>query len=127
CLRAGSVTSSRLLCVGLCPCRRPRGPRDLHSFPTRRSSDLLITYNNYLREQKRKYKKDRFNTANWDYNEEHDYYVCPNGQKLTFQYHSHRTDRYGFKRKLKVYQSESCDGCPLRTFCTKAKEGNNRK
>ncbi len=87
----------------------------------------LITYNNYLREQKRKYKKDRFNTANWDYNEEHDYYVCPNGQKLTFQYHSHRTDRYGFKRKLKVYQSESCDGCPLRTFCTKAKEGNNRK
>src|SRR5690606_15519500 len=54
-------------------------------------------------------------------------YVCPNGQKLTFQYHSHRTDRYGFKRKLKVYQSESCDGCPLRTFCTKAKEGNNRK
>src|SRR5690606_14455227 len=81
----------------------------------------------YLREQKRKYKKDRFNTANWDYNEEHDYYVCPNGQKLTFQYHSHRTDRYGFKRKLKVYQSESCDGCPLRTFCTKAKEGNNRK
>ncbi len=87
----------------------------------------LITYNNYLREQKRKYKKDRFNTANWDYNEEHDYYVCPNGQKLTFQYHSHRTDRYGFKRKLKVYQSENCDGCPLRTFCTKAKEGNNRK
>ena len=87
----------------------------------------LITYNSYLREQKRKYKKDRFNTANWDYNEEHDYYVCPNGQKLTFQYHSHRTDRYGFKRKLKVYQSENCDGCPLRTFCTKAKEGNNRK
>src|SRR5690625_219175 len=87
----------------------------------------LITYNNYLREQKRKYKKDRFNTANWDYNEEHDYYVCPNGQKLTFQYYSHRTDRYGFKRKLKVYQSENCDSCPLRSYCTRAKEGNHRK
>ena len=44
----------------------------------------LITYNSYLREQKRKYKKDRFNTANWDYNEEHDYYVCPNGKNLHF-------------------------------------------
>jgi transposase len=87
----------------------------------------LITYNSYLRERKRKYKKDRFNTANWDYNAEHDYYVCPNGQKLTFQYHSHRTDRYGFKRKLKVYQSENCDSCPLRSYCTRAKEGNHRK
>src|SRR5690625_4218688 len=28
----------------------------------------LITYNNYIKEQKRKYKKNKFNTANWKYN-----------------------------------------------------------
>src|SRR5690625_1660806 len=87
----------------------------------------LITYNNYIKEQKRKYKKNKFNTANWKYNEEDDYYICPNGQKLTFLYDSNRTDRYGFKRKFKVYQSENCNGCPLRSYCTKAKEGNHRR
>lgn len=70
---------------------------------------------------------EKVNEYNQKINEEHDYYVCPNGQKLTFQYHSHRTDRYGFKRKLKVYQSENCDSCPLRSYCTRAKEGNHRK
>jgi len=87
----------------------------------------LITYNSYIKEQKRKYKKDPFKIANWEYNEEYDYYVCPNGQKLTFQYYSNRTDRYGFKRKFKVYQSENCNDCPLRSQCTRAKKGNNRK
>src|SRR5690625_4390233 len=87
----------------------------------------LITYNNYIKEQKRKYKKNKFNTANWKYNAEDDYYICPNGQKLTFQYYSNRTDRYGFKRKFKVYQSENCNDCPLRSYCTRAKEGNHRR
>src|SRR5690625_4769636 len=87
----------------------------------------LITYNSYIKEQKRKYKKDPFKIANWEYNEEYDYYVCPNGQKLTFQYYSNRTDRYGFKRKFKVYQSENCNDCPLRSQCARAKKGNNRK
>src|SRR5699024_3571716 len=27
----------------------------------------------------------------------------------------------------KVYQSENCNDCPLRSYCTKAKEGNNRR
>src|SRR5690625_4193702 len=93
----------------------------------KRSRTPLITYNSYIKEKTRKYKKDPFNTANWKYNEEEDYYFCPNGQKLTFQYYSNRTDRYGFKRKFKVYQSENCDDCLLRSYCKSAKEGNKQK
>jgi len=93
----------------------------------KRGRTPLITYNNYIKEQKRKYKRNKFNTANWKYNKEGDFYVCPNGQKLTFHYYSNRTDRYGFKRKFKVYQSENCNDCPLRSYCTKAKEGNHRR
>src|SRR5699024_1514907 len=33
----------------------------------------------------------------------------------------------GFTREFKVYQSENCNDCPLRSYCTKAKEGNNRR
>src|SRR5690625_5903188 len=47
--------------------------------------------------------------------------------KLNYLYESNRKDRYGFQRTFKVYESEDCTGCPLRSQCTKAAEGKNRK
>ena len=38
-----------------------------------------------------------------------------------------KTDQYDFKREFKIYECEDCSGCPLRSSCTKAKEGTNRK
>ena len=92
-----------------------------------RGREALITYNMYQKEQKKKYKQNEFNTANWLYNEKEDFYTCPNNQRLTYQFNSTRTDRYGFQRNFKVYECEDCSQCPLRSLCTKAKEGNNRK
>src|SRR5699024_3028242 len=40
---------------------------------------------------------------------------------------SNRTDKYGFKRTFKVYESENCSDCPVRSLCTKAAEGKSRK
>lgn len=93
----------------------------------KRESTPLIPYNMHRKEQSKKYKKDEFNVANWHYDPLTDAYCCPKGQRLPFRYLSQKTDRYGFTRKYKVYECESCDDCPLRANCTKAKEGNNRK
>ncbi|WP_174615990.1 IS1182 family transposase [Virgibacillus ihumii] len=87
----------------------------------------LITYNQYRKEKKKKYKENAFNVANWEYSEENDTFTCPNGKRLTFRYMSNRTDRYGYTRTFKVYECEDCSGCPLRSQCTKAKEGHNRR
>ena len=92
-----------------------------------RKREALITYNMYLKEQKKKHKQNEFNTANWDYDKEHDRYTCPNQQQLVFKYRTTKTDQYDFKREFKIYECEDCSGCPLRSLCTKAKEGNNRK
>jgi transposase len=92
-----------------------------------RKREALITYNMYLKEQKKKYKQNEFNPDNWHYDEENDVYTCPNQQRLVFKYHSVRTDKLGFTREFKVYECEDCLGCPFRSSCTKAKEGNNRK
>ena len=81
----------------------------------------------YLKEQKKKHKQNELNTANWDYDEENDVYTCPNQQQLKFKYFSVRTDKLGFRREFKIYECEDCSECPLRSSCTKAKEGNNRK
>ena len=87
----------------------------------------LITYNTYRQEKKKKEKLNPFNVVNWEYNAEVDTFTCPNGQKLTFRYRSHRTDRNGFTREFKVYECEDCSGCPFRSQCTKAKEGHHRR
>ena len=87
----------------------------------------LITYGMYLKEQERRYKKDAFKTANWDYETVDDYYTCPNGKRLIFKYNSQRKDKNGFVRNFRVYECEDCCNCPYRSQCCKAKEGNNRK
>ena len=87
----------------------------------------LITYNQYRKEKTKKYKNDPFKTANWEYDEVTDSFICPNNRRLNYVYDSNRTDKYGFKRTFKVYECEDCSDCPLRSSCTKAAEGKNRK
>jgi hypothetical protein len=55
------------------------------------------------------------------------YFICPNHQKVTYRYESHRTDKYGLTRDLKIYECEDCQGCPVRKSCTRAKSDNNRQ
>lgn len=92
-----------------------------------RNRTPLITYNQYRKEKKKKYKNNAFHVDNWEYNAEEDAFTCPNGKKVLFSHISHRTDKYGFTREFKVYECEDCSDCPLRDLCTKAKAGNNRK
>ena len=87
----------------------------------------LIKYGMYLKEQEKRYKKDAFKNANWNYDSDDDYYICPNDKKLIFVYNSQRKNKNGFVRNLKVYECENCNNCPYRSQCCKAKEGNNRK
>lgn len=94
---------------------------------SKRKRTPLITYNHYVNEQKRKFKKNPFKTSNWAYNETSDTYTCPNEKQLTFQYNSTRIDKTGFQRHFKIYECEDCTDCLLRMFCTKAREGTNRK
>ncbi len=88
----------------------------------RRGKVALITYNRYIKEQSRKYKKDIFNRDNWVYDNEEDSYTCPGGRKVVLI--KRRNSKNG--KGLKVYECEECRGCPQRNSCTKAEEGKNR-
>lgn len=81
----------------------------------------------YIKEQKKKYQQNKFNSANWQYDEENDVYTCPNLQRPLFKYPSVCTDKTGFTCEFKVYECENCSGCPFRSSCTKVKEENHRK
>ena len=64
-------------------------------------------------------KKGLFSKKDFGYNEEEDYYICPNYKKLEYS----STDKRGYK----IYKSDPsiCINCPLKDKCTKSK--NNQK
>ncbi|MGX7013122.1 transposase [Vagococcus silagei] len=86
----------------------------------------LITYTTYQKEQTKKYKQNPFIPDNWEYNELEDTYSCPNNRKVKFRNYSTRTDKFGFKRHLKMYECKSCLDCSVRALCTRAKSNKNR-
>ncbi len=87
--------------------------------------ETLIPYNTYRQEQKRSFSKKRYHPHNWDYDEKEDLYWCPNNRKVPFLKYSKKTDRYGYTRDFKIYECETCEECPFKSDCTKAK-GNRQ-
>lgn len=59
--------------------------------------------------------KDLFKKSEFEYDEEADAYICPEGSKLEYK----RITRQGYKQ----YKSDGkkCEGCPLLDKCTKSK------
>jgi transposase len=61
----------------------------------------------------------RYNVENFSYFEDGDYYVCPQGEKLTTPGTWHKSKTYYFKR----YTTRACMSCPVKEKCSKAKYG----
>ena len=60
-----------------------------------------------------------YNVENFSYQQDGDYYVCPQGNKLTTPGTWHKTRTYHFKR----YTTKACKSCPVKNQCTKATYG----
>ena len=79
----------------------------------------------YEKSKTKKYKNDKFRPEHMQYDPNADEYICPNGMKLKYICTNSRKTDTGYQRDEKVYQCESCEGCPLRNQCHKSNE--NRK
>ena len=60
-----------------------------------------------------------YNVEHFTYNKKDDYYICPQGNKLTTTGIWHQTRTYRFKR----YTTKACMACPVKEQCSKAKYG----
>jgi transposase len=65
-----------------------------------------------------------FHKSQFHYDCDSDTYRCPAGQTLHFFMQNRQTER---SRAQRVYASNSCDGCALRSRCTKAVQGRRIK
>jgi transposase len=80
---------------------------------------------NYERSKARKYKSNMHLRENMPYDKGLDEYLCPNGKKLKAIGKTKRVSKSDYEAKITVYECEGCEGCPIKSKCTKAK-GNRR-
>lgn len=79
----------------------------------------------YEKWKKRSFKNDISKRENMIYDEENDTYICHNGKKLIPQYVTKKTSKNGYESEVTMYECKSCEGCPYKEKCTRAK-GNKR-
>lgn len=80
---------------------------------------------NYERSKTRKFKNNMALRENMQYDADKDEYTCQNGKKLKAVYTRTRKSKSGFESEITYYECESCEGCPHKKSCTRAK--GNRK
>lgn len=64
-----------------------------------------------------------YNVANFQYNVESDTYTCPQGETLITNGRWYKKDRGKSFTQMKHYKTKACFTCPVKTQCTKNKEG----
>ena len=80
-----------------------------------------VKYNWFHKEQHKPFKEDVFNQANFYYNKDEDYYVCPMGQHINPCGQRQTKSDSGYVSVITLYRAQRCEGCPLGSLCKKAK------
>ena len=81
----------------------------------------FVKYNMFHAEKKRSYRNDIFRVGNLFYNREHDFYVCPMGQRMEHVRDEKRVSDLGYVSTVSIYKAKRCEGCPARGLCHKGK------
>lgn len=85
------------------------GSENNYQYLDDNDKEYIIPYSTMLRENTKKWKSDPKKVTNWDYHENDDYYIDPQGVHFNFNKYRIRTDKYGFKHNLKEYIAEIFD------------------
>ena len=105
------------------------GSEENYTFLANKGHTAYVKYPLWYREVTGKLEKQIFNSYNWYYDPEQDYYQCPNDKKLLFKEQITKTTGNGYDRLIRIYESEDCADCPLFEQCrsSRAQPGSNRK
>jgi transposase len=95
------------------------GSEQNYEYLENKGIEAYVKFNYFHIEQTKKWKQDPFRVENLHYNEQHDCYYCPMGQRMTYiKSNKRKTDR-GYEQNTRLYQAQNCEGCPMRGPCNK--------
>ena len=97
------------------------GNEQNYEYLEKNSIDSYVKYTMFHKELKRKFIKNPFLAEHMYYNATDDYFVCPMGQHMTFDYERIKEAELGYLQTIRVYQAQDCSRCPLRCLCFKGK------
>jgi len=96
------------------------GSEENYQYLENRRTVAVIKYPTYHREKSKKWQTDIFRAENLAYDRKGQYYICPNGRKLTKRASRVRITPAGYSVTIDRYECESCKYCRMKKQCTKA-------
>ena len=97
------------------------GSEENYRFMSENGMEAYVKYNYFHMEQRPRFKPDPFKAENFYYNEEHDFCICPMGQRMRRIGTRNVKTASGYVNENARYRAVRCEGCPLRCRCFKAK------
>ncbi|MGG0174490.1 transposase, partial [Paenibacillus dokdonensis] len=97
------------------------GGEENYAYLENEQLEALVKYSTYHKENTKKWQQDISKLNNWQYDEKEDTWTCVAGRKLCFRYESKEETESGYEIRKRHYRSKSCESCPLKDACTKAK------
>ena len=97
------------------------GSEENYHFMSEKGIDAYVKYNYFHKEQQPKFTPEPFKSENFYYNKEHDYCICPMGQKMQRVATKFSRTESGYAIRTDCYRAIRCEGCPLRCLCFNAK------
>lgn len=101
------------------------GSEQNYDYMEQNEIENYVKFHYFHAEQSPKFRDNAFLQQNLFYNPEHNFYICPMGQRMDFAGTSEKESERGYKSRVSLYRARRCDGCPLRGSCYKAK-GNRQ-
>ena len=99
------------------------GSEENYRYMEGRNIQGYVKYPSFYFEKTRRYRVDIFRSEKLPYDVETDTYICPSGKRLRHLYDTTSLTANGYQNRIRVYRSEDCGGCTLKSRCHRS-EGN---
>jgi len=97
------------------------GSEENYEALEKESIDNYFKFSSFHNEQKESHKENIFHKDNLFYDKANNCFICPHNRKLAYRETKKIVTGNGFEQTVNIYESESCQECPLKQRCTKAK------
>ena len=94
------------------------GSHENYSYLKEKELGTYVKYNTWFRDIKGK-KTKIWNKNSFIYDSKVDEYICPNGERLTYQYTRKQKTENGYLQEIKYYKYDNCYDCMMKSKCTR--------
>jgi len=97
------------------------GNEENYEYLEDKQIENYLKYNTFHYETTNAYIGNQYHKDHFPYNEEKDSYRCPEGRELKFKEERKTKTKTGYEQTARIYESESCQRCPLAKQCKKGR------